>query len=278
MKRKIILFLLAFLAFVAVYPICFLFTGALMGKGEWSQSLAAMSGDSGYVQFPLLPLFPTLKSYVELLLDSPEFFVMFWNSVKLAGGILFGQFLFGVPAAWGFAKGRFPFRKGLFTVYILLMMMPFQVLMLSDYLILDQFHLLDTHLGIILLSAFSTFPVFIMYRFFDGVPDALIDAAKLDGASSLQVFLYVGIPLGSPGIISAMVLGFLEYWNMIEQPMTFLKSKELWPLSLYLPNISLEEAGAAFAASVMALIPAIFVFMAGQDYLEKGIVAAAIKE
>ena len=60
--------------------------------------------------------------------------------------------------------------------------------------------------------------------------------------------------------------------------MTFLKSKQLWPLSLYLPNIGLEEAGAAFAASVMALIPAILVFLAGQDYLEKGIVAAAVKE
>lgn len=279
MWKKVMLILLAVLAFVAVYPICFLLAGSLMGTAELQEGLsAAMEGGSGYVKMPGLPQYPTLRSYVELLLDSPEFFVMFWNSAKLAVGILLGQLLFGVPAAWGFAKGSFPFRRLLFTIYILLMMMPFQVLMLSDYLLLDTMQLLDTHAGLILLSVFSTFPVFLMYRFFDSVPDALVEAARLDGASQWQVFLYVGLPLGSPGIVSTMVLGFLEYWNLIEPPMTFLKSKQLWTLSLYLPNIGLEEAGAAFAASVMALIPAILVFLAGQDYLEKGIVAAAVKE
>lgn len=278
MWKKMIVALLALLGFAAVYPICFLLTGSLMGSGEIKESLAAMGSADGYVQIPWLPRYPTLKSYVELLLDSPEFFVMFWNSVKLVAGILLGQFVFGVPAAWGFAKGTFPFRKALFTVYILLMMMPFQVLMLSDHLLLAGLHLLDTHMGLILLSVFSTFPVFIMYRFFDGVPDALVEAARLDGASQWQIFIYVGLPLGSPGAISAMVLGFLEYWNLIEAPMAFLKSKELWPLSLYLPSMGLDEAKAAFAASVLALIPAIFVFLAGQDYLEKGIAAAGVKE
>ncbi len=277
--KKMVMFPLALLAFAAVYPICFLLAGSLMGSGEIKESLgAALGGSAGYVQIPWLPRYPTLVSYVELLLDSPEFFVMFWNSVKLVAGILLGQLAFGVPAAWGFAKGTFPFRKALFTVYILLMMMPFQVLMLSDHLLLDRLHLLDTHMGLILLSVFSTFPVFIMYRFFDGVPDALVEAARLDGASQWQIFFYVGLPLGSPGVISVMVLGFLEYWNLMEPPMTFLKSKELWPLSLYLPAIGLDRAKVAFAASVLALIPGIFVFLAGQDHLEKGIAAAAVKE
>ena len=75
-----------------------------------------------------------------------------------------------------------------------------------------------------------------------------------------------------------MVLGFLEYWNLIEQPLTFLKRKELWPLSLYLPNIGLKQAGISFAASVVTLVPAFLVFLCGQDYLEKGIIASAIKE
>ena len=88
----------------------------------------------------------------------------------------------------------------------------------------------------------------------------------------------IAIPLGSPGVISAMVLGFLEYWNLIEQPMVFLKTKELWPRSLYLPNIDMDHAGAAFAASMVALIPAVLVFFAGQDYLEQGIVSTAVKE
>lgn len=279
MWKKMCMVPLAGLVFLAVYPVCFLLAGSLMGKGEMNGCLAGVLGDgTGYAHFPWLPRYLTLQPYVELLLDSPEFFVMFWNSVKMTAGILGGQLLFGVPAAWGFAKGTFPFRKQLFGFYILLMMMPFQVFMLSDYLLLDALHMLDTHMGIILLFVFSPFPVFIMYRFFDGIPKALVDAARLDGASQWQVFRYVGLPLGFPGILSAMVLGFLEYWSLVEQPMTFLKSKDLWPLSLYLPNISLEDAKAAFAASVIALIPAVLVFLAGQDYLERGILAAAVKE
>ena len=105
-----------------------------------------------------------------------------------------------------------------------------------------------------------------------------MESARLDGAGEIKIFLKIGLPLGSPGIISAMVLGFLEYWNLIEQPMAFLKTKSLWPLSLLLPNISLNDAGMAFASSVIVLLPALLVFLAGQDYLEQGIIATALKE
>ena len=95
-----------------------------------------------------LPSYPTLKSYIELLLDTPEFFVMFWNSVKIVFFSVAGQLLFGIPAAWGFARYKFPFKKILFTIYIVVMLMPFQVTMLSSYLVLDTMHLLDSHASI----------------------------------------------------------------------------------------------------------------------------------
>lgn len=266
-------------AFIACYPILFLLTGSLMGSDELKKNLApVLSGGTGYIRWTLFPLYPTLRSWVQVLLDTPEAFVMFWNSVKMTGVILAGQLLVGVPAAWGFARYRFPGRKLLFTIYIILMMMPFQVLMLSEYLVFDRLKLLDSQWAVILPAVFSTFPVFIMYRFFCGIPDAVIESAKLDGAGPLQVFWYIGLPIGSGGIVSAVVLGFLEYWNLIEQPLTFLKTKSLWPMSLFLPNIRLDQAGLAFAASVLMLIPAFFVFLGGQDYLEQGIVSAAVKE
>lgn len=277
--QRLLLIPLAVLAAICCFPVVFLAVGALMDSGEIAEHLGAvLKGSGDFISWKLMPQYPTLQNYVELLLDSPQFFVMFWNSVKLTSGILAGQLLVGVPAAWGFARFSFPLKKALYTLYIILMMMPFQVRMLSDYLVLDKLKLLDSHMGIILPAVFSTFPVFIMYRFFRAIPEAIIESAKLDGAGALKIFLYIGIPLGAGGIVSAMVLSFLEYWNLIEQPLTFLKDKTLWPLSLFLPDIGLEQAGLAFASSVVTLLPAVFVFLLGQDYLEQGIAAAAVKE
>lgn len=278
--KRVLQGLLLLLAAVAAAPLVFLLAGSLMGQSELNAWLLPImkEGSSQYVKWRMMARYPTLWSYVKLLLDSPAFFVMFWNSVKLTFGVLFGQLLVGVPAAWAFAKYSFRGKRFCFTLYIAMMMMPFQVLMLSNYLVLDQLNLIDSLTGILLPGMFSTFPVFIMYRFFCAVPDALLDAARLDGAGEIQIFIRLAFPLGSPGIISAMVLGFLEYWNLIEQPLAFLKDKSLWPMALFLPNITLEEAGLAFATSVVALLPAMFVFLAGQDYLEQGIVAAAVKE
>lgn len=239
---------------------------------------AVLKGSNGFAYWRLLPSSPSVDSYVELLIYSPEFYVMFWNSVKLVFLILIGQFLVAVPAAWGFARLKIPYKNALFNLYIVLMLMPFQVTMLSNYLTLDKLNLINTHAAIILPAVFSTFPVFIIYRFFCNIPEAIIEAAKIDGANRFHVFTRIGLPLGSSGIAAAVVLGFLEYWNLIEQPLTFLKDKTLWPLSLYIPNIGLEQAGMAFAASVITLIPSFLVFLAGQDYLEQGIAATAMKE
>ena len=84
--------------------------------------------------------------------------------------------------------------------------------------------------------------------------------------------------MGKTGIVAALVLQFLEYWNLVEQPMTFIESKTLWPLTLYLPEISLENAGQAFVASVISLVPTMLIFILTRNHLEKGIVASAVKE
>ena len=277
--KRILLLLLLVLAVIICFPVVFLIVGSLMGTDELNHYLGAVLGNAdGFASWALLPTYPTFKAYVQLLLDSPEFFVMFWNSVKMTGAILLGQIVTGVPAAWGFARLDIPGKKVLFNLYIILMLMPFQVTMLSNYLTLDAMHLVDTQWAVILPAAFSTFPVFIMYHFFRSIPKGIIESAELDGANKFQVFLSIGVPLGSSGIVSALVLSFLDAWNLIEQPLTFLKDKTLWPLPLFLPNIGLEKAGIAFVSSVVTLIPAVFVFLLGQDYLEQGIAASAVKE
>jgi ABC-type sugar transport system, permease component len=278
MKKIVRGFFLPAFALFAVSPVIFLLAGTFMGNQEIIECISPVFMDGGgYAGWRLVPQYPTLGNVVELLLDSPEFFKMFWNSAKITVFILAGQLIFGMPAAWGMARYDFRGKKMIYTFYIVMMMMPFQVTMLSEYLVLDRLHLMDTSAAVILPGIFSTFSVFIMYRFFRGIPESIMDAARIDGAGELQIFVAVGIPLGSSGIISALVLSFLECYSMIEQPMTFLKTKSLWPLSLFLPEVSSSNAGFSMCASFAALLPAVFVFLIGQDYLEQGIAASGIK-
>lgn len=278
MKKIVRGFFLPAFALFAVSPMIFLLAGTFMGNQEIIECISPVFMDGGgYAGWRLVPQYPTLGNVVELLLDSPEFFKMFWNSAKITVFILAGQLIFGMPAAWGMARYDFRGKKMIYTFYIVMMMMPFQVTMLSEYLVLDRLHLMDTSAAVILPGIFSTFSVFIMYRFFRGIPESIMDAARIDGAGELQIFVAVGIPLGSSGIISALVLSFLECYSMIEQPMTFLKTKSLWPLSLFLPEVSSSNAGFSMCASFAALLPAVFVFLIGQDYLEQGIAASGIK-
>jgi len=260
-------------------PVLIILIGSLMSPQELGVHLEALIyGIEGNVSFSLLPSYPTGEHFVKLLFYTPQFYIVFFNSLKLTGCILLGQLLIAVPGAWAFSVYRFPFRKQLFTLYIVLMLMPFQVTMLSQYLVLDKFDLLNTHWAIILPAVFSTFPVFLIYRSFCSLPGELFEAARVDGANEWQIFTRLGLPMASEGILSAMVLGFLEYWNLIEQPLAFLENPRLWPLSLYLPEIRMDNVGTSFVASVITLIPPLFVFLLGQDYLEQGIAASAIKQ
>ncbi len=281
MKRKKLLSYIILIAFCSLvwFPLWMMAEGSFMGKSEITDYIGSVLNETNKpASWSLLPVYPTIQPYVELLLDSPDFFSMFWNSSRQVFPGLLGQLIVGVPAAWSFARFRFRGRNILFLLYIILMIMPFQVTMVSSYLVLDKFHLMNTNWSLIIPNMFSAFPVFIMTKFFQSIPKALIEAAKIDGAGEISIFLYIGIPMGSSGIISAVVLGFLESWNAIEQPLTFLQDKSRWPLSLFLPEIAVEKLGVAMAASLVILTPALLIFLYGQKYLEQGIIASGIKE
>jgi len=259
-------------------PVFLVVTGSVMGESDLLECLAPVFRDGqGFVAWKLIPQYPTVEHYIKLLFRTPQFFVLYWNSIKMTAFILIGQMLVGAPAAWAFAVYSVKGKNILFTMYVALMLLPFQVTMFSTYLTLNRLSLLNTHYAVILPAIFNTFPIFVMYGSFRAIPKALLEAARVDGAGELYLFVKLGLTLGKSGVLSAVVLGFLEYWNMIEQPLAFLEDKSLWPLSLYLPEIDWTQAGAAFSASVIMLIPAVFVFVMGQDYLEQGIVYSGLK-
>ena len=277
-KTIFIFALVAALGLLMAAPLAFLLCGNLMGENEITVYLTpVLSRSDGFAMWRLFPLYPTLKNVVQLCMDSPEFFQMFWNTMKITAGILGGQILFGLPSAWGLARYRIPGKWLCYLLYILLMMLPFQVTMLSEYLVLNRLHLMDSLWAIIAPGVFSTFSVFLMYRFFSTISEELLEAARMDGAGEWKIFFMVGIPLGKSGILSALVLQFLESFSMIEQPLVFLQTKKWWPLSMYLPQIKQGQMGFALCCSFVALLPALCVFGMGQTYLEQGISAAAVK-
>ncbi|MCL2377512.1 MAG: carbohydrate ABC transporter permease [Defluviitaleaceae bacterium] len=279
LARKLKYFPLVAMALLVWWPLWFMVTGSLLSPEELTWTIGpALAGDEGRAVWPLLPTWPTLQPLVRLLLDTPQFFVMFWNTFRLVVPSILGQLVLGAPAAWALSRFRFRGRKLLTTVYIVLMLMPFQVTMVPNFLVMDRLGLMDNVWAVILPFAFSAFPVFIMIRGFDAVPRALLEAANIDGAGPVRTFVFIGLPLGAPSILAALVLGFLDVWGAIEQPMTFLNDPANWPLSLFLPHIVAEELGLAMAASLLMLLPAVLFFFFGQKYLELGIQAAGVKE
>lgn len=270
MKRKLLWFLMVAFALIMLLPIWIAVTGVFSSQWELTENLRPVLGNGqGLAKWTLLPQSPTLKSLVQVLMDSPEFFTMFWNSVTITAGILLGQFAIAVPAAWGLAKLHLPRKLG--NLYMVLMLLPFQVLMYPEYLVLKSLGILNTLWAVILPGVFSAYPVFLLTRFFGAIPEEILEAARLDGAGEWQIFRYIALPLGLPGLLSVGILSFLDAWNLIEQPMTFLKNRALWPLSLFLPETTLTDAGLGFAAALLMLIPALLLFGLCQDALEQGI-------
>lgn len=286
MKKKIGFFLSRFGIYGVIMagiifctPVLMLLAGSIMDASELSNRLYPMIGDTeGYIAWKWIPDFPTLEHYIKLLFFTPEFLKLFWNSIGMVAVILLGQMVVGVPAAWSLAVYRFKGRDFIFSLYVILMLMPFQVTMLSRYLVLDRVNLINTRWSVILPALFSTFPVFLCYRGFRAIPPMLLDAARIDGAGEWKIFVHIGLPLAQGGIYSAIILNFLECYSMIEEPLAYIKDKAVWPLSLYLPEVDLSQAGYYFAASFITLTISLFVFAIFRDSLEQGIVAGALKE
>lgn len=266
---------LTLLALLVWWPVWFLMTGALQSAEELALTVGPALSGEGQAVWTVLPTWPTLWPLVELTLDSPGFWDTFWNTAALSVPQVLGQLIVGTPAAWALSRLRFRGRKWLAGLYITLMLMPFQVTMTPNYLVLDTLGLMDTVWAVILPGMFAAFPVFLMMRFFDGVPRELLDSADLDGATYVQTFWYIGLPMGRPGIQAAMVLTFLESWSAVEQPLTFLREQRWQPMSLRIGELELSQA---MGAGLVALIPAVLVFRWGQKYLELGIGSGTMEQ
>lgn len=223
------------------------------------------------VNLKFIPDMVTFSQYATVLLKSPEYLLKFWNSVILVVPIVFFQVLIALGAAYSFTRFRGKRKEVLFFMYIVFMLMPYQVTLVPNYLVADWLGILDTRWSIILPGAFAPFSVYLLTKFMRRIPDSLIEAAKLDGASEWQIFKKIAVPLCKGPIASVAILVFFDYWNMVEQPIIMLSDQEMHPLSVFLSKINTGEIGLAFAVATIYMIPAILIFLYGEDYLVEGI-------
>ena len=151
------------------------------------------------------------------------------------------------------------------------MLMPYQVTLVPNFLIAEALGTINTVWAIILPGIFSPFAVFLLTKSMKRIPSAVVEAARLDGCNELQIFTKIYLPLCKNIIYSVMILVFIDYWNMVEQPLVLLKDEEMYPLSVFLSRINTAEVGIAFAVAVIYMIPTLLIFLYGEQYLVEGI-------
>lgn len=261
MKRFVSILMWAFLIvaiLVCLYPIVCLITNSLVHPNELSGGL------------PTFFKLPSLTQYESALFCNTAFLRALFNSLFLSVAIALGQILFAIPAAFVLGKHLSRWGNVIFAVYLVLVLLPYQVVQLPHYLLLEKLGLLNTHRAVILPQIFSVLGVCILRQGMENVDNKILDAARIDGCGEFQLLVRMVIPDALPSIMTAAFLIFLDTWNMVEAPLIFLNDTEKYPLSVLYNSIS--ASGTNFAIGVICLIIPFLLFgLVGErlkDYLE----------
>lgn len=271
---------LLFLAITVIYmaPLIITFTNSFMSSTEVERNYNVSGMEEGsYVDMNLIPEKVTLSQYAELLFDSPVYLNMFWNSVKITVPIVVGQIIVSTLAAYAFTVLKFKGKELLFFLYIIVMLLPLQVTLMPNYIVADWLGITDSYLAIILPGIFNPFGVFLLRQFMKSLPDAYLEAAKIDGAGHGTIFISIILPMIKPGIVATAMLTLLDYWNLVDQAIIFIQDSEKQPLSTFLAQINNGDIGLAFAGSCFYAVPMLLVLLYGQEHLKQGIVITGIK-
>ena len=273
--------LAAFFALWFLMPTVLTISNSFMTQSEISSNygkvFANVSGSDGKayiaesVNLKFIPDKVTFNQYISVLIRSPDYLLKFWNSVILVVPIVLLQLVIASVTAYGFTRWRGKLRSFLFFFYVILMLMPTQVTLVPNYLVSDWLGLLNTRWSIIFPGMFAPFSVFLLTKSMRRIPASLIEAAKLDGSSEWQVFKDICLPQCRSALYSIAILVFIDYWNMVEQPIVLLPDANKQPLSVYLSTINANEVGLAFAIATIYMVPSLLLFLHGEDYLVEGI-------
>ena len=204
---------------------------------------------------------------------------MFVTIATVVGDVLSSAFI-----AYGFAKLRFPGRRFLFILMISTMMFPFAVRMIPLFLMFKEFGWINTFYPLIVPSYFGVhaFFVFLLHQFFKGIPDQLIEAARIDGASELRIWWSIVLPLSRPALAVVGLLAFEQSWNEFLPPLLYLTDTRLYTLPLGLYNMVgaddvAQNWNLVMAGAMMMVLPVVTIFVFTQQFFAKGIALSGLK-
>lgn len=244
--------------------------------------VSSFKTDVGVIKFPprFFPEEWTLHQYLYVG-DSIPIFEMTKNTVIFAGGVTVISLLFDSMAGYAFARMRFKGSKVLFSIILLTMMVPFQIIMTPLYIEVYKFHLLDSYLGLILPRATSAFGIYMMSSFFEGLPKSLEESGRIDGMSEFRIFRSIMMPLCKPALVSLGIFHFMNNWNDLLYPLMLTSSQNKRTLSAGLAVLvgnKVIKYGPTLAATMISLTPLLVLYVFCQKYFIEGVATSGVKE
>jgi multiple sugar transport system permease protein len=253
-----------------VMPLYLMFTGGLKTPSE-------------FVAIPMVwwPRHPQWGNYAQVWHMIP-LARMFANSLAVTGSITLMILFTSSLAGFAFAKYRFPGRDALFVFVLATMMVPFFVLLIPTFWIVHRLGLLDSYGGLILPNVVTGFGIFLMRQFTLGIPDELLDAARIDGASEWWIYLRIVLPLTRPALAALGIFAFTYHWDNFLWPTLVINSPKLYTVPVGLSHLATFENREQYqnlimAASTLAVLPSVTVFLALQRYFVRGITLTGLK-
>jgi multiple sugar transport system permease protein len=268
LARAMINGLLIGAAVIALFPLLWMLSVSFMQPGEASS-----------LPPPLLPTHVTLGNYRELFVHA-GMGVYLLNSLLVAGAITLLSLSFNLMAGYAFAKLRFAGRERLFQTLIGALVIPAQVAMLPLFLLLKYIGLVNSYAGVIVPGMATVFGIFLVRQYARGIPDELMEAARIDGAGEWRIFLHIVMPLLKPVMVTLAIFSFLSAWNDFMWPLIVLTGQEHYTLPIGLASLAREhsqDSELMMAGSVVTVLPVIVLFLAMQRYYLEGLLLGSVK-
>lgn len=266
---------------VLIYAILILITLVMITPFLWMLSASIKTSEEVFkiTPFRFIPEIPQWGNYREIWTKIPLGRFL-GNTIYLTIIVTALQMLTSSFAAYAFAKLEFKHKNVLFLAYIATIAMPWQVYMVPQFIMMRGMGLNDKLLAMICLQAFSAFGVFLMKQFYEGIPDSLCEAARIDGMSEYRIYSSIMLPLSKPALSTLIIFTFVATWNDYLGPLIYLKSEAKKTIQLGLKMFIGQysaEYGLIMAGSIITLIPVLIVFLALQKYFVEGVASSGIK-